>query len=146
MFLALPAFRVAGVFLLVWGVWVYLVGTVVRFLSQWCGYTRRNHSFAHAKGWIIIFFIIKYLIHYTFFFKVASKTTRYTDFLCKKPLWAIYVAHFAMNWSSYIIMQWLPTYLSRSLGANAKSISLTAVPYVVNSLVGIGKCFVFIYF
>lgn len=69
--------------------------------------------------------------------KVASKTTRYTDFLCKKPLWAIYVAHFAMNWSSYIIMQWLPTYLSRSLGANAKSISLTAVPYVVNSLVGI---------
>lgn len=44
-----------------------------------------------------------------------------------------------MNWSSYIIMQWLPTYLARSLGADAKSISLTAVPYVVNSLVGIGN-------
>jgi len=44
-----------------------------------------------------------------------------------------------MNWSNYIIMQWLPTYLARNLGANKESISLTAVPYMVNSLVGIGK-------
>lgn len=36
-------------------------------------------------------------------------------------------------------MQWLPTYLSRNLGANKESISLTAMPYIVNSLVGIGK-------
>jgi hypothetical protein len=42
-----------------------------------------------------------------------------------------------MNWSNYIIMQWLPTYLARNLGANKESISLTAVPYIVNSLVGI---------
>jgi hypothetical protein len=34
-------------------------------------------------------------------------------------------------------MQWLPTYLARNLGANKESISLTAVPYIVNSLVGI---------
>lgn len=34
-------------------------------------------------------------------------------------------------------MQWLPTYLARNLDANAKSISLTAVPYVVNSLFGV---------
>lgn len=36
-------------------------------------------------------------------------------------------------------MQWLPTYLSKNLSANEKSISLTALPYIVNSLVGIGK-------
>lgn len=36
-------------------------------------------------------------------------------------------------------MQWLPTYLARHLGANTESISLTAAPYMVNSLVGIGK-------
>lgn len=36
-------------------------------------------------------------------------------------------------------MQWLPTYLSRNLSANKESISLTALPYVVNSLVGIGE-------
>lgn len=36
-------------------------------------------------------------------------------------------------------MQWLPTYMSRYLGANKESISFTAMPYVINSLVGIGK-------
>ncbi|RZF47620.1 hypothetical protein LSTR_LSTR014747 [Laodelphax striatellus] len=34
-------------------------------------------------------------------------------------------------------MQWLPTYLAPNLGANKESISFTAVPYIVNSLVGI---------
>lgn len=51
--------------------------------------------------------------------------------------WSIYIAHFAMNWSNYIIMQWLPTYLSRTLNANKESMSLTAVPYIVSSLCGI---------
>ena len=55
-------------------------------------------------------------------------------------LWSIYIAHFAMNWSNYIIMQWLPTYLSRTLGANKESMSLTAVPYIISSLCGVGKC------
>ena len=36
-------------------------------------------------------------------------------------------------------MQWLPTYLARNLGANKESISLTAVPYIINSLVGISE-------
>ncbi|KAK4315096.1 hypothetical protein Pmani_013658 [Petrolisthes manimaculis] len=53
-------------------------------------------------------------------------------------LWSIYIAHFAMNWSNYIIMQWLPTYLSRTLGANKESMSLTAVPYIINSLCSVG--------
>lgn len=44
-----------------------------------------------------------------------------------------------MNWSNYIIMQWLPTYLARNLSANKESISLTALPYIVNSLIGIGR-------
>ncbi|KAB7503536.1 Ascorbate transporter, chloroplastic [Armadillidium nasatum] len=52
-------------------------------------------------------------------------------------LWAVYIAHFAMNWSNYIIMQWLPTYLSRTLGANTESMSLTAIPYIVSSFCGI---------
>uniref|UniRef100_A0A1Y1KHB5 Major facilitator superfamily (MFS) profile domain-containing protein n=1 Tax=Photinus pyralis TaxID=7054 RepID=A0A1Y1KHB5_PHOPY len=69
----------------------------------------------------------------------ASKNIRWSDFLMSKALWAIYIAHFAMNWSSYIIMQWLPTYLSRMLGANAESISLTAVPYIVNSAFGVAS-------
>lgn len=69
--------------------------------------------------------------------KVIPHSIRWADFIFSKPLWAIYAAHFAMNWSSYIIMQWLPTYLSRNLGGNAHSLSLTAVPYIVNSIFGI---------
>jgi len=44
-----------------------------------------------------------------------------------------------MNWSNYIIMQWLPTYMRRTLNANQSSMMFTAVPYVMNSLVGVGK-------
>ena len=39
-------------------------------------------------------------------------------------------------------MQWLPTYLARNLSANTESISLTALPYIVNSLIGIGKYYI----
>ena len=71
--------------------------------------------------------------------QVVSFTTKWIEFLYHWPLWAIYVAQFSMNWSNYIIMQWLPTYMSRTLGANKESISLTAMPYVVNSFVGVGE-------
>ncbi|KAG8038684.1 hypothetical protein G9C98_000239 [Cotesia typhae] len=66
-----------------------------------------------------------------------NRPIRWTELICHWPLWSLYIAHFAMNWSNYIIMQWLPTYLSRNLSANKESISLTALPYIVNSLVGI---------
>ena len=71
--------------------------------------------------------------------KDGDKPVHWTRLLCHWSLWAIYIAHFAMNWSNYIVMQWLPTYLSRSLGANKESFSLTAVPYVLNSFAGVGK-------
>ncbi|XKL64473.1 hypothetical protein PGB90_004559 [Kerria lacca] len=70
--------------------------------------------------------------------KVTSINVSWTEFLCYWPLWAVYIAQFSMNWSNYIIMQWLPTYLSKMLGANKESLSLTAMPYVINSLVGVG--------
>lgn len=70
--------------------------------------------------------------------KVTVTGVHWTMFFKLWPLWSIYIAHFSMNWSSYIIMQWLPTYLSRNLGANKESLSLTALPYVMNSLIGVG--------
>ncbi len=36
-------------------------------------------------------------------------------------------------------MQWLPTYMARNLGAGKDDIMFTAVPYILNSLVGVGK-------
>lgn len=62
----------------------------------------------------------------------------WSEWITRWSLWAIYLAHFAMNWSSYIIMQWLPYYLSRYLSADQKSLSLTALPYIMNSMAGIG--------
>ena len=55
------------------------------------------------------------------------------------PLWSLYIAHFTMNWSNYIIMHWLPTYMRLSLQADHKDIMYTAAPYIANSIVGVGK-------
>jgi len=69
--------------------------------------------------------------------KVNNSNVRWTAFLAHWPLWSIYIAHFSMNWSTYIIMQWLPTYMARNLGAAKHDIAFTAVPYIMNSLVGV---------
>ncbi|KAM3185943.1 hypothetical protein ACTXT7_005341 [Hymenolepis weldensis] len=66
-----------------------------------------------------------------------NSAVRWLDFLTHRSLWAIYAAHFSMNWSNYIVMQWLPTYLVRSLGATNFELTLTAVPYILNSVFGI---------
>jgi len=44
-----------------------------------------------------------------------------------------------MNWSNYMIMQWLPTYMARNLGANKQDMMFTAVPHIMNSVFGVGK-------
>ncbi|XP_060560483.1 uncharacterized protein LOC132720372 [Ruditapes philippinarum] len=69
--------------------------------------------------------------------KVNNNNVNWREFISHWPLWSIYIAHFSMNWSNYIIMHWLPTYLTRSLGAGKTHIMLTAVPYLMNSLVGV---------
>lgn len=73
-----------------------------------------------------------------------NTNVRWTEFVCHWPLWSVYLAHFSMNWSNYIIMQWLPTYLTRSLGASNSHIMFTAVPYIMNSLVGVGMYALFL--
>lgn len=88
------------------------------------------------------FFLLSLIIKCLKYFQVnQNRSLRWTELIAHWPLWALYIAHFAMNWSNYIIMQWLPTYLTKNLSASANSISLTALPYIVNSLVGIGKLF-----
>lgn len=74
-----------------------------------------------------------------FLLQVNNNNVSWREFLCHWPLWSIYIAHFSMNWSNYIIMQWLPTYMTRTLGAEKSHIMFTAVPYIMNSLVGMGE-------
>ena len=77
--------------------------------------------------------------------QVSNNNVSWREFLCHWPLWSIYIAHFSMNWSNYIIMQWLPTYMTRTLGAEKSHIMFTAVPYIMNSLVGMGERLFFLF-
>jgi len=58
-------------------------------------------------------------------------------YLKSSGLWAIYLAHFAMNWSNYVIMNWLPTYLTQQLEVDVEGISYVALPYLANSVLNI---------
>jgi len=69
--------------------------------------------------------------------KVNNKNHRWIEFISHWPLWAIYIAHFAMNWSSYIVMVWLPSYLTKTFDADPTNLSFTAFPYVMNCLSGV---------
>lgn len=86
---------------------------------------------------------IKHFKMHVFYLQVNNNNVSWREFLCHWPLWSIYIAHFSMNWSNYIIMQWLPTYMTRTLGAEKSHIMFTAVPYIMNSLVGMGKNAIF---
>ncbi len=67
-----------------------------------------------------------------------SHGRNWLDYFKYPQLWAIYLAHFAMSWTTNIITVWLPYYLSKNLGVKASSLSLTAIPYLINSLASIG--------
>ena len=71
--------------------------------------------------------------------QIGNKNYRWIEFISHWPLWAIYIAHFAMNWSSYIVMVWLPSYLTKTFDADPRNLSFTAFPYVMNCLAGVGK-------
>jgi len=87
-------------------------------------------SFMSCSCWVILVCNIA---------QVPNSSPRWTEFITHWPLWSIYVAHFCMNWSNYIIMQWLPTYMARNLGANTNDIMFTAIPYLLNSVIGVSK-------
>lgn len=59
-------------------------------------------------------------------------------FIILSPLLSIYFAHFCMNWTAYVIMHWLPTYLRVMFQADPSGISLAALPYLANSFFAIG--------
>ena len=102
-----------------------------------------SHSdFGHdnsAVNIVMVIIIIVYVMLACNVAQVPNSSPRWTEFISHWPLWSIYVAHFCMNWSNYIIMQWLPTYMARNLGANTHDIMFTAIPYLLNSLIGVSK-------
>jgi len=54
-------------------------------------------------------------------------------FLRFPAVWAIIVAHFCNNWSLYVLLSWLPTFVSEGLGVDFHSVGwLTMVPHLTS--------------
>ena len=53
------------------------------------------------------------------------------DLLKLRPVWAIIVAHFCTNWSVYVLLSWLPTFVNKGLGVDFASVGiLTMLPHI----------------
>jgi len=51
------------------------------------------------------------------------------------PVWAIIVAHFCNNWSLYVLLAWLPTFVNKGLGVDYASVGLFAMmPHIASFL------------
>jgi ACS family sodium-dependent inorganic phosphate cotransporter len=43
------------------------------------------------------------------------------------PVWAIIVSHFCNNWGGYVLLAWMPTYITQGLGVDFASVGIFAV-------------------
>jgi len=58
-----------------------------------------------------------------------TRTPSVLEFLKHGPVWAIMVAHFCNNWSLYVLLSWLPTFVNKGLGVDFASIGwYTMIP------------------
>ena len=55
------------------------------------------------------------------------------EFLRSMPVWAIIVAHFCNNWSLYVLLSWLPTFINKGLGVDYASVGwVTMIPHMAS--------------
>jgi len=55
------------------------------------------------------------------------------QFLKSLPVWAIIVAHFCNNWSLYVLLSWLPTFINKGLGVDYASVGwVTMIPHIAS--------------
>jgi ACS family sodium-dependent inorganic phosphate cotransporter len=53
--------------------------------------------------------------------------------LTSMPVWAIIVAHFCNNWSLYVLLSWLPTFINKGLGVDYASVGwVTMIPHIAS--------------
>ncbi len=56
-------------------------------------------------------------------------TPALTTFLRSTAVWAIVVAHFCNNWSLYVLLSWLPTFVNKGLGVDFAAVGwFTMIP------------------
>ncbi len=57
----------------------------------------------------------------------------WSTFLKHKAVWAIAVAHFCNNWSLYVLLSWMPTFVNKGLGVDFASVGwVTMIPHVAS--------------
>jgi ACS family sodium-dependent inorganic phosphate cotransporter len=53
--------------------------------------------------------------------------------LSNKSVWAIVIAHFCNNWSGYVLLSWMPTFINKGLGVDYASVGwLTMIPHLAS--------------
>jgi ACS family sodium-dependent inorganic phosphate cotransporter len=53
--------------------------------------------------------------------------------LTSMPVWAIIVAHFCNNWSLYVLLSWMPTFVNKGLGVDYASVGwVTMIPSIAS--------------
>lgn len=53
--------------------------------------------------------------------------------LSSKSVWAIVIAHFCNNWSLYVLLSWMPTFINKGLGVDYASVGwLTMIPHLAS--------------
>jgi ACS family sodium-dependent inorganic phosphate cotransporter len=62
-----------------------------------------------------------------------TDTPKWSEFLKCGPVWAIIVAHFCNNWSLYVLLSWLPTFVNKGLGVDYASVGwVTMIPHIAS--------------
>jgi len=62
-----------------------------------------------------------------------ADTPKLTEFLKSGAVWAIIVAHFCNNWSLYVLLSWLPTFVNKGLGVDYASVGwFTMIPHIAS--------------
>jgi ACS family sodium-dependent inorganic phosphate cotransporter len=55
------------------------------------------------------------------------------ELLTSAPVWALVIAHFCNNWSLYVLLSWLPTFVNKGLGVNYAAVGwYTMIPHIAS--------------
>ncbi len=65
--------------------------------------------------------------------ETTSEPPPWGRLLRSKAVWAIIIAHFCNNWSLYVLLSWLPTFVNKGLGVDYAAVGLfTMVPHIAS--------------
>lgn len=67
--------------------------------------------------------------------RLASSPPPWKALFTNAAVWALIVAHFCNNWSLYVLLSWLPTFVNKGLGVDYAAVGLfTMMPHVASFL------------